>query len=114
MANASFVRAAQLSWLPLNKPLTNVTGWSVVIALPSMIMVCDCVRTPVQLYLLASVYRVYGLLVSAYLSMGLPHRNDFSSLNDFWHYRGPTNFVSFLVSCVNGLEISANLGTNFL
>ena len=69
---------------------------------------------PAQPYLLASVYRVYGLLVSAYFSTGSPHRASFSSSKDFWHAEVHLNFASFFVKVVSGLDMSANLGTNFL
>ena len=67
IAYASFVIAAKFNWLPWNRPLTYVTGYFVVISLPSTIVVCSCVNTPAHPYLLASVNIVYGLEVSGYL-----------------------------------------------
>ena len=67
----SFVREAQLSWLPLNK---------IVLSLPSRLYVKVCVRTHAQVYLLASVNKIYGFLRSGYFRIGLSVRYFFSKL----------------------------------
>ena len=44
----------------------------------------------------------------------LQYSASFSSSKDFWHAEVHSNFASFFVKVVSGLDIPANLGTNFL
>ena len=100
---ASLVSAAQFNWLPRNNPLTYDTGWSIVISFPSTVDVWLWVSTPAHPYLLASIYNVYGLLVSGYFSIGAEHNVSFSIWKDKSHCLVHSNLQSWANNFVSGL-----------
>ena len=114
IAYASFGKAAQFNWLPWNNPLTYNTGWSMVTSFPSTLEVCLCVNTPAQPYLLASVYRVYSLVVSGYFRIGANYKVSFCIWKEISHCLSQTNLQSCAYSFVKGLAMSENCGTTFL